>query len=209
MNTDADRRDDGANRDLISGAPGAHPVATGVGAMVGGAAAGALTGTVAGPIGTVIGAAVGAVVGGLAGKDVAEAIDPTREDAYWRENYGGRRYVEPRSIFDDDGPVYEFGVSAPRRIAPELGPCQARRTRCLAPPERAGMNTGASAHRPRPDAELVPPLTPDDRPSLLHPPRQVPPQIRQPDRPGEHMPIGADSRLSPSTRPRRLGACHD
>lgn len=112
MNTDADRREDGANRDLISGALGAHPVGSGVGAMVGGAAAGALTGTVAGPIGTVIGAAVGAVVGGLAGKDVAEAIDPTREGAYWRENYGGRRYVEQRSIFDDDGPVYEFGVSA-------------------------------------------------------------------------------------------------
>ena len=95
MNTDTVCRDDRANRDPISSAPGAHPVATGVGAIVGGAAAGAFTGTVAGPVGTVIGAAVGAVVGGLAGKDVAEAIDPTREDAYWRENYGGRRYVNP------------------------------------------------------------------------------------------------------------------
>jgi len=112
MNNDKDRRDGDANRDPISGAPGAHPIGTGVGAIVGGAAAGAATGTVAGPIGTVIGAAVGAVVGGLAGKGVAEAIDPTREDAYWRENYGGRAYVEQGSSFDDYGPAYGFGVSS-------------------------------------------------------------------------------------------------
>ncbi len=112
MNTDTDRRDGDANRDPISGAPGAHPVGTGVGAIIGGAAAGAATGTVAGPIGTVIGAAVGAVVGGLAGKGVAEAIDPTREDAYWRENYDGRSYVESGSSYDDYGPAYGFGVNA-------------------------------------------------------------------------------------------------
>ena len=112
MNNDIDRRDGSANRDPISGAPGSHPVGTGVGAIVGGAAAGAATGTVAGPVGTVIGAAVGAVVGGLAGKGVAEAIDPTREDAYWRENYGERTYVEPGSSFDDYGPAYGFGVSS-------------------------------------------------------------------------------------------------
>lgn len=73
----------------------------------------------------------------------------------------------------------------------------------------ASIRSQATLPDPDPDPELVSPLTPDDRPSLLHPPRQVPPQIRQPDRPGEHMPISADPRLSPSTRPRRLGACHD
>jgi hypothetical protein len=66
-----------ANRDPITGTPGAHPVGTGVGALAGGAATGAAVGTVAGPVGTVIGAAVGAVAGGLAGKGVAEEIDPT------------------------------------------------------------------------------------------------------------------------------------
>ena len=45
-------RDADANRDPISGAPGAHPVGTGVGAIAGGAAAGAAVGTVAGPVGT-------------------------------------------------------------------------------------------------------------------------------------------------------------
>ena len=112
MNNDTTRLDGDANLDPISGAPGAHPVGTGIGAIAGGAAAGAATGTVAGPIGTVIGAAVGAIVGGLAGKGVAEAIDPTREDAYWRENYSGRTYVEQGSSYDDYGPAYGFGVSS-------------------------------------------------------------------------------------------------
>lgn len=100
-----------ANRDPITGAPGSHPVGTGVGAALGGAAAGAAAGTVVGPVGTVIGAAVGAVVGGLAGKGVAEAIDPTSEAAYWRDNYRTRPYASAAS-FDDYGPAYGYGVSA-------------------------------------------------------------------------------------------------
>ena len=81
------------NRDPITGAPGAHPIGTGVGALAGAAAAGAAVGTIAGPIGTLAGAAAGSIAGGLAGKGVAEAVDPTREDAYWRENYSAQSYV--------------------------------------------------------------------------------------------------------------------
>lgn len=106
-----DRLDRDANRDPLSGEPGSHPVGTGVGAVLGGAAAGAVTGTVAGPIGTAIGAAVGAVAGGLAGHGVAEMIDPTAEDAYWRENYSQRPYVSDAS-YDDFGPAYRYGVDA-------------------------------------------------------------------------------------------------
>lgn len=101
-----------ANRDPITDAPGAHPVGTGLGAALGGAAAGAATGTVAGPVGTVIGAAAGAIIGGLAGKGVAEAIDPTVEYAYWRDNYTGRPYVESGATFDDYGPAYVYGVDS-------------------------------------------------------------------------------------------------
>ncbi len=101
-----------ANRDPLTGAPGAHPVGTAVGAVAGGAAAGAATGTVAGPVGTVVGAAVGAIVGGLAGKAVAESVDPTVEDAYWRDNYSRRPYVESGSSYDDYGPAYGYGVTA-------------------------------------------------------------------------------------------------
>ena len=100
-----------ANRDPLTGAPGSHPVGTGVGAALGGAAAGAAVGTVAGPVGTVAGAAVGAIVGGLAGKGVAEAIDPTSEATYWRDNYKSRPYAKDAS-FDDYGPAYGYGVSS-------------------------------------------------------------------------------------------------
>ena len=119
-----------ANRDPITGAPGSHPVGTGVGAALGGAAAGAVTGTMAGPVGTVVGAAVGAVVGGLAGKGVAELVDPTREDAYWRDNFKHRPYVKRDTSFDDYGPAYRYGVDAysrqPGRSFDEVEPELAR-----------------------------------------------------------------------------------
>src|SRR6187399_1089670 len=82
MATGRNEENKDANRDPITGAPGSHPVGTGLGAAAGGMAAGAAAGSVAGPAGTVIGAAVGAVAGGLAGKGIAEKIDPTIEEAY-------------------------------------------------------------------------------------------------------------------------------
>ena len=112
MHTTTTKPDVDANRDPITGTPGAHPVGTGVGAVLGGAAAGAAAGTVAGPVGTVLGAAAGAIVGGLAGKGIAEKIDPTREDAYWRDNYSDRPYVDAGSNYDDYGPAYGYGVES-------------------------------------------------------------------------------------------------
>ena len=44
-----------SNPDPITGAPGSHPIETGVGAAVGGAATGMAVGAVAGPVGTAIG----------------------------------------------------------------------------------------------------------------------------------------------------------
>ncbi len=112
MNTIEKTRKANANLDPITDEPGAHPIGTGVGAALGGAAAGAATGTIAGPVGTVIGAAIGAIAGGLAGKGVAEAIDPTIEDAYWRDNYTKRPYVGTGATYDDYGPAYRYGVNA-------------------------------------------------------------------------------------------------
>lgn len=100
------------NRDPITGAPGMHPVGTGLGAAAGGIAAGALAGSVAGPIGTVVGAVAGAVAGGLAGKGVAEMIDPTVENAYWHENFTKRPYITSGATFDDYGPAYSYGVTS-------------------------------------------------------------------------------------------------
>lgn len=104
-----------SNPDPLTGAPGAHPVGTGLGAAVGGATVGAVAGAVGGPVGTLVGAAVGAVVGGLTGKSLAEAIDPTAEDSYWRENYSVRPYVAQGASYQDYGPAYRFGVDAVTR----------------------------------------------------------------------------------------------
>lgn len=102
-----------ANRKPLSGTLGTHPVGTGVGAAAGGLAVGALAGTMAaGPVGTVVGAAVGAVAGGLAGKGIAEAIDPTVEESYWRKTFSSRPYVKSGATFDDYGPAYRYGVDS-------------------------------------------------------------------------------------------------
>ena len=103
-----DRNDKSRNPEPITKAHGSHLVGTGIGAVAGGAAAGAAVGTVAGPVGTVAGAAVGAVVGGLAGKGLAEVMNPTIEDAYWRENHSRQAYAKGR-LYDDYGPAYRIG----------------------------------------------------------------------------------------------------
>lgn len=98
-----------ANRDPITGAPGAHPVGTGMGAAAGGAAGAAAGTVVAGPVGTLVGAAVGAIAGGLAGKGVAEMVDPTVEDTYWRENHTKQSYYSRDRGYDAYGPAYRAG----------------------------------------------------------------------------------------------------
>jgi hypothetical protein len=52
---------------------------------------------------------VGGVGGGLAGKAVAEKIDPTAEEAYWRENYRTRPYYEEGEAFETYAPAYRHG----------------------------------------------------------------------------------------------------
>ena len=109
VRTDKDAPD--SNPDAITGAPGSHPVGTGVGAAAAGAA-GAAIGMAAGPIGSAVGAVVGAVAGGLAGKGVAEAVNPTAEDAYWRENYRSRPYYEHGTEYEQYAPAYTYGYTA-------------------------------------------------------------------------------------------------
>jgi uncharacterized protein YcfJ len=103
-----DRNDKSRNPDPITKTHSSHVVGTGIGAVAGGAAAGAAVGTVAGPVGTVAGAAVGAVVGGLAGHSIAKAVNPSVEDAYWRENHRRQSFANGRS-YDDYGPAYRSG----------------------------------------------------------------------------------------------------
>ena len=106
MNTNPDNP---ANRDPISDAPGAHPVGVGLGSAGAGATGAAIGGVVGGPIGAVVGAAIGAVAGGLGGKAVAESVNPTVEDAYWKQNYNKRPYSKSDSSYDTYQPAYRYG----------------------------------------------------------------------------------------------------
>lgn len=114
-----DRFTGSENRDPITDEPGAHPVGTGVGAA-GGAMAGAVAGTVGGPIGMAVGGVAGAVVGGLAGKATAESVNPTEEEAYWRNAYSSEPYYRAGQTYDDYGPAYELGWSYRARYGEEF-----------------------------------------------------------------------------------------
>jgi phage tail tape-measure protein len=72
-----------------------HPVGTAVGGVTGAAASGAAIGSAAGPVGTVAGAAAGAAVGAVTGAMVADAMDPSKEENYWRSGFRD----------DDDAPA--------------------------------------------------------------------------------------------------------
>jgi hypothetical protein len=102
------RKDVDTNPDPITGAPGSHPIGTGVGAAAGGAA-GAAIGAVGGPVGAAVGMVAGAVAGGLGGKGVAEMVDPTAEEAYWRDEYVKRDYVDKGASYDTYRPAYRTG----------------------------------------------------------------------------------------------------
>ncbi len=97
------------NADPISDEPGAHPIETGLGAAIAGAATGLTAGAIGGPTAAAIGVAVGAIAGGFAGKSMGEAIDPTIDDAWLREHFKSRPYVEVGDEYDDFQSAYRFG----------------------------------------------------------------------------------------------------
>jgi hypothetical protein len=102
--TRAERR----NEDAITGAPGSHPVGTGIGAASGGATGMAL-GAAGGPVGMAIGAVSGAIVGGLVGKGIGEAVDPTEGDDYLESNFSSRPYVQKGESYTTYRPIYQYG----------------------------------------------------------------------------------------------------
>ena len=108
MKNSNDKTTTDMNRDPISGAPGAHPIGTGVGATAG-AVAGATVGAIGGPVGMVVGGAIGAVAGGLGGKAAGEAVNPTAEAEYWRSNYSNEPYHNKSFGYEDYAPAYQLG----------------------------------------------------------------------------------------------------
>ncbi len=110
-----DVREVDENPDPLTGEHGSHPIGTGVGAA-GAGAAGAAIGAMGGPIGAAVGAVIGAVAGGLAGKGIAEAIDPTVEEAHWRETYPTRPYYDEKVEYDEYAPAYRYGWETRSRL---------------------------------------------------------------------------------------------
>lgn len=98
------------NLDPVSKEPGAHLVGTGIGAALGGAAVGAAAGVLGGPLGAVAGGVIGAVAGGYGGKAGAEAVNPTAEEAYWRDNFNREPYYQAGRNYDDYAPAYRLGL---------------------------------------------------------------------------------------------------
>ncbi|HYN21162.1 MAG TPA: hypothetical protein VE078_09395 [Thermoanaerobaculia bacterium] len=103
-----------ANPDPLTDEPGAHPVGTGVGAATGGTVGAVVGGAVGGPLGAMVGAAVGGIAGGLAGKGIAESVNPTEEDAFWRDHYSTRPYATGRK-YEELQPAYRYGWEARTR----------------------------------------------------------------------------------------------
>jgi uncharacterized protein (TIGR02271 family) len=125
-NTNPDRD---TNPDPITGSPGSHPVATGVGAAAAGAA-GAAIGSIVPGIGTMIGGAIGAIAGsvsgGYAGKAVGEMIDPTGTDEYWKENHKTRDYAKGAD-YEQLRPAYQYGSElADRSETPDFDETRVR-----------------------------------------------------------------------------------
>jgi len=101
------------NLDPLTGEPGAHPIGTGIGAATAGAT-GAALGSSVGPFGTALGAVIGAVVGGLIGKGFAEGLDPTAEDAYWREHHSSQSFADKERKYEEYSEAYRSGYTGYR-----------------------------------------------------------------------------------------------
>jgi len=106
------REEHDAHRDPLTRDPGSHPLATAAGSATGAIAGAALGSAVAGPAGTLVGGAIGAIAGAAAGHTAAERANPTREDAYWRDNFQHRSYVRDGSTYDDYQPAFRYGWEA-------------------------------------------------------------------------------------------------
>jgi hypothetical protein len=62
-----------------------------------------------------VGTAVGAT-GAVAGQGLAEAVNPTVEDAYWRDNFSKRDYIKPDRPYADYQSAYRYGWESRGRM---------------------------------------------------------------------------------------------
>ncbi len=111
------KNDPKANPDPITGEPGSHPVGTGVGTAGGGLTGAAIGAAIGGPLGAAVGAVVGGVAGAYSGHGVAEAMNPTIEEQYWRENHSGQEWANTDSTFEHYAPAYRTGYEGVTKYA--------------------------------------------------------------------------------------------
>jgi hypothetical protein len=97
------------NADPITGEPGAHPVGTGVGAVGGAVTGAALGAAIGGPIGAAVGTVVGGIAAAYGAHGVAEAMNPTEEEKYWREHHEKQSFVKPDYTYEHYAPAYRTG----------------------------------------------------------------------------------------------------
>ncbi len=88
-----------------------HPVGSGTGAAAG-AVTGAVVGAAGGPVGMAAGAVVGGILGAAAGDGIAEAVNPTEYNDYWKNNYSKTPYYSSGSQWSDYEPAYKYGYSS-------------------------------------------------------------------------------------------------
>jgi len=88
-----------------------HVIGTGTGAVAG-AIAGAAVGAMAGPLGMAAGAAVGSILGAGAGDSLAEVVNPTVYEDYWKANFQTTPYYAAGREWTDYEPAYQLGYSA-------------------------------------------------------------------------------------------------
>ena len=101
--------DPNKNPDPITGESGSHPVGTGLGTTGGGVAGAAIGGVIGGPVGAAIGAVVGGIAGAAGGHGIAEAVNPTKEEAFWRENHASQPYAPRGFSYEQYAPAYRTG----------------------------------------------------------------------------------------------------
>jgi hypothetical protein len=87
-------------------------IGAGLGAAMAGTALGTIAGVIAGPAAFVVGTAIGAFVGGATGLAVEGYFDEPSEDAYWREHFHTRPYIQPGLVYSDYEAAYRFGRQA-------------------------------------------------------------------------------------------------
>ncbi|MDQ6622645.1 MAG: hypothetical protein M3Y86_04065, partial [Verrucomicrobiota bacterium] len=117
MGEEANEKKINTNPDPITGEHGSHPIGTGVGTAGGGIAGAAIGAAVGGPVGAAIGAVVGGVAGAYSGRGVAEAVNHTEEEAYWREAHGKQEWADEKSSYEHYAPAYRTGYEGVTKYA--------------------------------------------------------------------------------------------